>query len=155
MNRRDRQGAILRIVREQAISTQSELAEALRDEGHEVVQTTVSRDVAELGLVKVRAPSGRLVYAPPGTSDADRSRALGAALRRYALSVDASSSGLVVLVTPSGYASPLAQAIDEAGHPSIAGTIAGDNTIFIAATEDTPAAALRDELRDHFVEGAA
>lgn len=155
MNRRDRQGAILRIVREQAISTQSELAEALRDEGHEVVQTTVSRDVAELGLVKVRAPSGRLVYAPPGTSDADRRRALGAALRRYALSVDASSGGLVVLITPSGYASPLAQAIDEAGHPSIAGTIAGDNTIFIAAREDTPASALRDELRDHLVEGAA
>ena len=155
MNRRDRQGAILRIVREQAISTQSELAEALRDEGHEVVQTTVSRDVAELGLVKVRASSGRLVYAPPGTSDSDRSHALGAALRRYALSVDASSSGLVVLVTPSGYASALAQAIDEAGHPSIAGTIAGDNTIFIAAREDTPASILRDELKHHLVEGAA
>jgi len=155
MNRRDRQGAILRIVREQAISTQSELAEALRDEGHEVVQTTVSRDVAELGLVKVRAPSGRLVYAPPGTSDADRRHALGAALRRYALSVDASSSGLVVLVTPSGYASALAQAIDEAGHPSIAGTIAGDNTIFIAAREDTLASVLRDELKHHLVEGAA
>lgn len=155
MNRRDRQGAILRIVREQAISTQSELAEALRDEGHEVVQTTVSRDVAELGLVKVRALSGRLVYAPPGTSDSDRSHALGAALRRYALSVDASSSGLVVLVTPSGYASALAQAIDEAGHPSIAGTIAGDNTIFIAAREDTPASILRDELKHHLVEGAA
>ncbi len=154
MNRRDRQGAIVRIVREQAISTQSELAEALRDEGHEVVQTTVSRDVAELGLVKVRAPSGRLVYAPPGTSDADRRRALGAALRRYALSVDASSSGLIVLVTPSGYASALAQAIDEAGHPSIAGTIAGDNTIFIAATEDTLASSLRDELNHHLVEGA-
>ena len=154
MNRRDRQGAIVRIVREQAISTQSELAEALRDEGHEVVQTTVSRDVAELGLVKVRAPSGRLVYAPPGTSDADRRRALGAALRRYALSVDASSSGLIELVTPSGYASALAQAIDEAGHPSIAGTIAGDNTIFFAATEDTPASSLRDELNHHLVEGA-
>lgn len=155
MNRRDRQATILRIVRDQAISTQAELAEALHDEGHEVVQTTVSRDIAELGLVKVRAPSGRLVYAPPGTSDADRRRALGAALRRYALSVDASSSGLVVLVTPSGYASALAQAIDEAGHPSIAGTIAGDNTIFIAATEDTPASSLRDELSNHLVEGAA
>lgn len=155
MNRRDRQAAMLRIVRDQAISTQSELAEALLEEGHEVVQTTVSRDIAELGLVKVRAPSGRLVYAPPGTSDADRRRALGAALRRYALSVDASSSGLVVLVTPSGYASALAQAIDEAGHPSIAGTIAGDNTIFIAATEDTLATSLRDELSKHLVEGAA
>ena len=66
MNRRERQTAILRLVREQAISTQSELAAALHESGFDVVQTTVSRDVAELGLVKVRAPSGRLVYAPPG-----------------------------------------------------------------------------------------
>ncbi len=54
-------------------------------QGYDVVQTTVSRDIAELGLVKVRAPSGRLVYAPPGTGDADRMRALATAVRRYAL----------------------------------------------------------------------
>ena len=79
MNRRERQAAILRLVREHAISTQSELAEALREDGFDVVQTTVSRDVSELGLVKVRAPSGRLVYAPPGASDADRLRGLASA----------------------------------------------------------------------------
>ena len=69
MNRRERQAAILRLVQDQALSTQAELVQALQDEGHDVVQTTVSRDVAELGLVKVRAPSGRLIYAPPGTGD--------------------------------------------------------------------------------------
>ena len=69
MNRRKRQNAILELVRERALSTQAEVASALRETGFEVVQTTVSRDIAELGLVKVRAPSGRLVYAPPGTSD--------------------------------------------------------------------------------------
>ena len=58
-----RQQAILRLVRDRAISTQGELVEALREEGHDVVQTTVSSDVHDLGLVKVRAPSGRLVYA--------------------------------------------------------------------------------------------
>ena len=57
MNRRERQAAILGLVQERAISTQAELAQALREEGHEVVQTTVSRDVTELGLVKVRAPA--------------------------------------------------------------------------------------------------
>ena len=61
-----RQQAILRLVRDRALSTQAELVEALREEGHDVVQTTISRDVHELGLVKVRAPSGRLVYATPG-----------------------------------------------------------------------------------------
>ena len=52
-------------------------------------------------------------------------------------------------MTPSGYASALAQAIDEGSHPGIAGTIAGDNTIFLAPREGTTAAGLADELRDH------
>jgi len=152
--KRERHGAILRLVREQALSTQSEVATALRDEGYDVVQTTVSRDISELGLVKVRAPSGRLVYAPPGTGDADRMRALATAVRRYALDFEV-GAGIVIVTTPPGYASPLAQAIDEAAHPHVAGTIAGENTIFIAARDGVPAAALRDELSHHLVEGAA
>ena len=154
MNRRERQNAILGLVRERALSTQAEVAAALKDTGFEVVQTTVSRDIADLGLVKVRAPSGRLVYAAPGTSDTDRLRALGAAMRRYAIGVEAAGS-VVVLITPSGYANALAQAIDEAGHPGIAGTVAGDNTIFVAARAGTSAAALRDELAGHLLQGAA
>jgi len=154
MNRRERQAAILRLVQEQAISTQSELADALHAAGHDVVQTTVSRDVAELGLVKVRAPSGRLIYAPPGAGDLDRRRAIEAAMRRYATGTEVAGN-LVVVTTPSGYANALAQAIDEGGHPRIAGTIAGDNTIFIAARDGISAAALRDELTGHLQEGAA
>jgi transcriptional regulator of arginine metabolism len=154
MNRRERQSAILGLVRERALSTQAEVAAALKENGFEVVQTTVSRDIADLGLVKVRAPSGRLVYAPPGTSDSDRLRALGAALRRYALGVEAAGT-LVVLTTPSGYANALAQAVDESAHPGIAGTIAGDNMIFVAARDGTPATALRDELSGYLLQGAA
>ena len=153
VNRRERQNAILRLVRDRALSTQAELVQALRDEGHEVVQTTVSRDVTELGLVKVRAPSGRLIYAAPGTGDADRLRAIGAAMRRYATGVEAASSGLVVVTTPSGYASALAQAIDEGAHPSIAGTLAGDNTIFIAAKDGTTARELQAELASYLADG--
>jgi transcriptional regulator of arginine metabolism len=149
-----RQQAILRLVRERAISTQSELVDALREEGHDVVQTTISRDVHELGLTKVRAPSGRLVYAAPGADDADRLRSIGVAMRRYATRVE-HAGPLVVVTTPPGYASALAQAIDEGNHPGIAGTIAGDNTIFVAARDGTSAAALRDELAGHLVEGAA
>ena len=154
MNRRERQNAILQLVRENALSTQAEVAAALKEAGFDVVQTTVSRDIADLGLVKVRAPSGRLVYAPHGTSDSDRLRALGAAMRRYALSVEAAGT-LVVLTTPSGYANALAQVIDETGHPAIAGTLAGDNAIFVAARDGTPAAALRDELGGYLLQGAA
>ncbi|MGH3135232.1 MAG: arginine repressor [Gaiellaceae bacterium] len=154
MNRRERQSAILELVRDHALSTQAEVASALRETGFEVVQTTVSRDIADLGLVKVRAPSGRLVYAPPGTTDGDRMRALGAAMRRYAISAEAAGP-LVVLTTPSGYANALAQAIDEAAHPGIAGTIAGDNAIFVAARDGTSAAVLREELSGHLLQGAA
>jgi len=154
MNRRERQNVILRLVRERALSTQAEVAAALKDAGFEVVQTTVSRDIADLGLVKVRAPSGRLVYAPPGTSDTDRLRALGAAMRRYAVTLEAAGA-VVVVTTPSGYANALAQAIDEAGHPGIAGTLAGDNSILVVARDGTPAAALEDELTGYLLQGVA
>jgi transcriptional regulator of arginine metabolism len=154
MNRRERQGAILELVRGRALSTQAEVASALRESGYEVVQTTVSRDIADLGLVKVRAPSGRLVYAPPGGSDGDRLRALGSAMRRYAITVEAAGQ-IVVVTTPSGYANALAQAVDEAAHPAIAGTIAGDNTIFVATRDGAAVETLRDELADHLVGAAA
>ena len=154
MNRRERQTAILELVRERALSTQAEVASALKEAGFEVVQTTVSRDIADLGLVKLRAPSGRLVYAPPGTTDGDRMRALGAAMRRYAIGAEAAGT-LVVLTTPSGYANALAQAIDEAAHPGVAGTVAGDNTIFLAARDGISVTVLRDELSGHLLQGAA
>lgn len=154
MNRRERQARILELVRDGALSTQAELAAALRGDGFDVVQTTVSRDIAELGLIKVRAPSGRLVYAAPGTSDADRLRAIAAAMRRYATGVETAAS-LVVVTTPSGYASALAQAIDEGRHPDIAGTLAGDNTIFVAPREGVSPAQLRAELQAHLLDGAA
>jgi transcriptional regulator of arginine metabolism len=154
MSRRERQNAILELVRKRVLSTQAEVAAALKESGFDVVQTTVSRDIADLGLVKVRAASGRLVYAPPGTSDGDRLRALGAAMRRYTVAVEAAGP-LVVLTTPSGYANALAQTLDEVAHPGIAGTLAGDNTIFVAVRDGTSAAALRDELAGYLHQDAA
>jgi len=77
-----------------------------------------------------------------------------AAMRRYAMSVEAAGS-LVVVTTPSGYANALAQAVDEAGHPAIAGTIAGDNTIFVAARDGISAQSLKDELSGYLLQGAA
>jgi transcriptional regulator of arginine metabolism len=154
MNRRERHGLILRVIREQAISTQAELADALREAGHAVVQTTVSRDIHDLGLVKVRNAAGRLVYAPPGSADLDRLRDLGSAFRRLALSIE-SSGNLVLITTLSGFGSALAEEIDRTTHPMILGTVAGDNTILVVATEGTSGQKLRDELRAHLLEGAA
>ena len=154
MNRRQRHAAILRILREHPVSTQAELADALRAAGHDVVQTTVSRDIHELGLIKVRDRSGKLVYAPPEAAESERADAIAVAFSRWALDVEASGN-LVVVLTPHGYASPLAQAIDVARHPRIAGTIAGENTVLLVAREGTTGAMLADEVRAHMLRGAA
>jgi transcriptional regulator of arginine metabolism len=147
----ERQGEILRLVKQRPLSTQEELAQALRDSGIEAVQTTISRDVAELGLVKVRAEGGRLVYALPGAADLSRLADLVAALRRWLLSLTPSGN-LVVITTPPGYASGLARAIDAASLPDVAGTVAGDDTIFVAARDGVPGAVLADQLRHHLEE---
>jgi transcriptional regulator of arginine metabolism len=152
MNRNERHASILRLVHEQPLSTQTELADALRREGHEVVQTTVSRDIHELGLIKVRHASGRLVYAFP--EDGAYSEELSEALTRWALTVEASGN-LVVMTTPYGYASALAQAVDVARHPHIAGTIAGENTVLLVSREPLTGAELADELRSQRLKGAA
>ena len=152
MNKFDRQGAILRLVRERHLATQEEVAEALREQGFDVVQTTVSRDIAQLGLVKVRNGDGRLVYALPGAADLDRLSELTAALRRGALSLTATGN-LVVIQTPNGMASPLAEAIDLAHNGDVAGTIAGENTVFVAAREGVAGAELAATL-SHHLEGA-
>jgi transcriptional regulator of arginine metabolism len=152
MDKFERQGAIMRLVRERPLSTQAELAGALREAGIDVVQTTVSRDIAQLGLVKVRNAEGRLVYALPGAEDLDRLNELASALRRWALAVTPSGS-LVIVRTPAGFASPLAEAIDRAQLADVAGTIAGENTIFIAAREGITGAELAAQL-SHQLEGA-
>jgi transcriptional regulator of arginine metabolism len=144
----ERQGAILRLVRERTLSTQADLVEALRKEGFDTVQTTVSRDVAQLGLVKVRTEEGRLVYALPGAEDLNRLNQLAAAMRRWALSV-VPTGNLVVVQTPPGYAQPLARAIDAAALGDVAGTVAGDDTIFVAAREGMSGAEIADDLRHH------
>jgi transcriptional regulator of arginine metabolism len=148
VNKFERQGAILRVVQQQELATQAELADALRREGIKTVQTTISRDIAHLGLVKVRNREGRLVYALPGAEDLDRMSELTAALRRWTLSLTPTGN-LVVIQTPAGCASPLSEAIDQA-HPSdVAGTIAGENTIFVAAREGLTGAELAAELSHH------
>jgi len=152
VNRNERHAAILRLVREQPLSTQTELADALRAEGHQVVQTTISRDIHELGLIKVRHQSGRLVYAFP--EDTGYSEDLKAALARWALSLEPSAN-IVVVHTPYGYASALAQAIDVARHPHIAGTVAGENTVLLIAREPISGQELVDELRVQQLRGAA
>jgi transcriptional regulator of arginine metabolism len=153
MNRTERHAAIQRLVRDQPISTQAELVDALKREGHDVVQTTISRDIHELGLIKVRHAGGKLVYAYP-EDDGAYTEELTDALKRWALALEPSGN-LVVVMTPYGYASALAQAIDNAHHPHIAGTIGGENTVLLISREPTTGAELAAELQAARLKGAA
>ena len=144
----ERQQRILRLVERQHLSTQSELADALRGEGIDTVQTTVSRDIAQLGLVEVRNGNGKLVYALPGAADLRRIEELASAMRRWATAMT-SAGQLLVITTPNGLAAALADAIDEAGLADVAGTIAGENTIFVAARDGMSGADLEEQFRHH------
>jgi transcriptional regulator of arginine metabolism len=144
----ERQQRILRLVEQQHVSTQSELADALRGEGIDTVQATVSRDIAQLGLVKVRNGNGKLVYALPGAADLRRIEELATAMRRWATAMT-SAGQLLVITTPNGLAAPLADAIDEAGLADVAGTVAGENTIFVAARDGMTGADLEEQFRHH------
>ena len=148
MTKFERQGAILRLVEQHQLSTQAEVTDALRGQGIDAVQATVSRDIAQLGLVKVRNGEGRLVYSVPGAADLRKLDALTSALRRWAGSFTPAGN-LVVIQTPRGFAAALADAIDEAQLGDVAGTIAGDNTVFVAARDELPGTDLAEILRGH------
>jgi transcriptional regulator of arginine metabolism len=142
----ERQGTILRLVQQQPLSTQAEVAGALKANGIDAVQATVSRDITQLGLVKVRNAEGRLVYGLPGAADLRRADELANALRHY-MGATTPSGSLLVIQTPRGFAVALADAIDAAALPEVAGTIAGDNTVFVACADGTTPAEVDAELR--------
>ena len=128
-----RQRAIRDLVEQRPIRTQQELAGALRERGFRTTQATISRDVAELGLVKA-GRSGAQAYAIPprlreaDTSGEDRIRTL---LRD--MPVEMRDAGtMLVLKTLPGSAHPLAAALDRARWPEVVGSIAGDDTVFVA-----------------------
>ena len=131
-----RQRAIRDFVEQRPIRTQQELAAALRERGFRTTQATISRDVAELGLVKA-AREGTQAYALPRrlveaeTSGEDRLRAL---LRD--LPIELREAGLLLIVrTLPGSAHAIAAALDRARWPEVAGSIAGDDTVFVACAD--------------------
>lgn len=141
METRRRREAVLEIVGAEAVGTQEELVEALRRRGFDVSQASVSRDIATLGLVKVDGRYARLAGAGPAEDPfARRVRANVLALRE-------AGPNLLVVITPAGEASPVAIAIDRAGIPGVQGTIAGDDTIFVALRDAKAGAEFRRRLK--------
>lgn len=136
-----RQSRIIDLLNRNAVHSQGELAKLLADAGIDVTQATLSRDLVEIGAVKLRADDGSLIYAVPGEGgERIRRTRTGAAetftgrLARLAqeLLVSAeASANLVVVRTPPGAAQFLASAIDHADWQSILGTVAGDDSILV------------------------
>jgi transcriptional regulator of arginine metabolism len=142
-----RQRAIRDLVERRSIRTQQELATALRERGFRATQATISRDVAELQLVK-GGREGVAVYAMPARfADADPSGE--ERLRRlfHDAPVEFREAGhILVLVTLPGSAHAIAAALDRARWPEAVGTIAGDDTLFIACADRRTLARLRGRL---------
>jgi transcriptional regulator of arginine metabolism len=141
-----RQQAILQLVGGGGVRSQGELARLLRRRGITVAQPTLSRDVRELGLAKTPegyvAPGGAaLATVPPGARESKLVRTL----RSFVLSVQAAGS-LVILRTPPAAAQPVARALDEATLAEVAGTVAGDDTVFIATPSERAARAVERRL---------
>lgn len=141
-DRERRHRKILEIVASRAIRTQDDLAGALASEGWEVTQSSVSRDIAALKLAKVdgvyRRPAA--VAPSPGRAD-ERSVAEGVT------GIDESGTSMLVLHTPPGEANHVAISLDRLAWPEIVGTIAGDDTIFIACRDRKGREAARRRIR--------
>jgi transcriptional regulator of arginine metabolism len=128
-----RQRAIRDIVEQRPIRTQQELASALRERGFRTTQATISRDVADLGLVKA-AREGTRAYAVPARlaeADASGEERLGRLLHDLPVEFREAGSILVVKTLP-GSAHAIAAALDRARWPEVAGSVAGDDTVFVA-----------------------
>lgn len=141
-----RQEKILEIIRSQEVETQEELAEELKNRGIHVTQATVSRDIKELNLIKILSHNGKYKYAQVSQNRNTNISALATIFSNTAISVERVDKMLVVK-TISASASLAAEAIDSFNLEGIAGTLAGDNTIFIAVRTDEKAEELLQELK--------
>ena len=140
----ERQRRIVQILRRHSVSSQEELADLLRRNGERVTQATLSRDLEELGAVKVRE-NGGVVYRlpeepPPGEEWLRRM------LHEFALEVE-SSANMVVVRTPPGGANAVARALDSAAMKDVIGTVAGDDTIIVVCREGVRGQTVARKLR--------
>ena len=147
MSKVQRQQTIGRLIAKHEVTNQPQLVELLAGEGISATQATVSRDLDDLGAVKVRVPGGETVYAIP---EYEPERIAPHDHLRRVLSewvVEISKSGnLVVMRTPPGCAHVVGSALDRSGLPGLLGTVAGDDTLLIVASERTGGAKMAATL---------
>lgn len=145
--KRERQTRILDIVANNEIETQDELVKILNQEGYEVTQATVSRDINELRLTKVHGSNGKKIFAILKDSDAHLGNKYIRVLRDGFVSMDKAQNILVVR-TVSGMAMAVAAAIDAMKLKEVVGSIAGDDTIMMAIRTDDDVKIVMNKIRD-------
>ncbi len=129
MNKVNRQIAIKQIISEQTIGSQEELCAALQRSGFEITQATLSRDLKELGVVRVNTPDGLRYVLNPLNEERRLQSFIG-----YEVEQISANESLAVVKTLPGRAQGVAEIIDSLRDPLILGTLAGDNTIFVTPT---------------------
>jgi transcriptional regulator of arginine metabolism len=144
-----RQHRITRLLESQPVTSQAQLVALLADEGVDATQTTVSRDLEDLGAVKVRLPGGEAAYALPElpvhqVAPEDHLRRV---LGEWVVEVG-HSGNLVVLRTPPGSAHVVGSALDRSGAEGVVGTVAGDDTVLVVVSEEVGGDAMAARLRD-------
>ena len=138
VDKHERQQLLRRLLGERDLRSQAEVRQVLADNGVDAHQATVSRDLDELGAVKVRGAGGDLVYRLTAQPGPGRARtALDDVLQQFVTSVR-SSGNLAVLRTPPACANPVASAIDLAELPGVLATVSGDDTVLVVAEEGIP-----------------
>lgn len=144
--KRERQRLVASVVTRRAIGTQEALLDALHRAGVDVTQATVSRDIRELGLTKIRDTLGRPRYvtADPARPH-DPRETLDGLLRQFGRAVTAAQN-VVVVQAETGSAPAIARALDRLEHPLVVGTLAGDDTLLVIALDARRARSLAREL---------
>ncbi|HEX7132859.1 MAG TPA: arginine repressor [Iamia sp.] len=154
MGRTQRQHIVTRLLANNRVTSQEQLVDLLAAEGVSSTQATVSRDLVDLGAIKVRAGDGDSTYAIPEQPHAQK--APDDHLRRifgdWVVEINATDN-ILVLRTPPGSAHVVGSALDRADLPEVAGTVAGDDTLFVVVSDPDrpvtgPTAALAERLRD-------
>lgn len=138
MTKSYRQGQILKLIRSRSISTQEDLAQALKECGVDATQVTLSRDIREMGLVKT--PEGYRAL-PAQQRPRDLASLAGEFLRDVRM-----AQNQIVLRTEPGHASSVAVALDSAEWPEVTGTLAGDDTVLVICPDSAVAETVRERL---------
>ncbi|MGY1729853.1 arginine repressor [Geodermatophilus sp. SYSU D01062] len=152
LTRSARQARIAELIAARPVTSQTQLAALLAESGVEVTQATLSRDLEELGAVKLRGSDGAPAsyVLPPENAPLRPAQAAPARLTRLLgdlLTSAEGSANLAVLRTPPGAAQFLASALDKVGLPDVLGTIAGDDTLLVVSRDPDGGAALAQRLR--------